>query len=262
VNEYPLKSFLDEQVIIFNHRSFIAHDPICIPHQFSKLQDIEIMGFMASTLAWGQRTTIIKNCNKLIELMDGEPYHFIINPDQAALKAMVSFAHRTFNGVDLLYFISFFNQYYKEHNSLESAFSRHLSDHDLHVGPSISGFHKTFFSLKNAPARTQKHVATPDRKSACKRLNMFLRWMVRKDNNGVDFGLWTSISMSQLICPLDVHVSKVAYQLGLINTSRSDWRTALELTAILRQFDPIDPAKYDFALFGLGAFSKKPMEAN
>lgn len=260
MNELELKTFLDQQADYFNSPAFIPHDPISIPHRFSLLQDIEIMGFLAATLAWGQRVTIIKNCEHLIELMGGEPYQFVLQPDKASVNAMAGFAHRTFNAVDLRYFIQFFHSFYQEHQSLETAFSRFMSEDDLHVGPALSGFHRLFFSLEKAPSRTRKHVATPERKSACKRLNMFLRWMVRKDNKGVDFGLWQSINMAQLICPCDVHVNRVATELKLIAKPKSDWNTALELTAKLREFDPQDPVKYDFALFGLGAFAKYPMK--
>jgi uncharacterized protein (TIGR02757 family) len=262
VNELELKTFLDQQANYYNSPAFVPHDPVSIPRRFSLLQDIEIMGFLAATLAWGQRVTIIQNCERLIEMMGGEPYQFMLHPDKASLKAMSSFVHRTFNGIDLQYFIRFFHSFYREHYSLESAFSRYISEVDLHVGPALSGFHKLFFSMKDAPSRTRKHVATPERKSACKRLNMFLRWMVRKDNKGVDFGLWQSIKTAQLVCPCDVHVNRIATELGLIAKPKSDWQTALELTSKLRDFDPQDPVKYDFALFGLGAFAKSPMKGH
>ncbi len=259
MNKPALKAFLDEQVNHYNHPAFISHDPISIPHRFTLLQDIEIMGFLAATLAWGQRSTIIQNCSRLIEWMGGEPYAFVLKPDKAGLKLMENFVHRTFNSHDLLYFLEFFQWYYQRHESLENAFSRFISPEHEHVGQALFGFHDLFFSLPNSPQRTRKHVATPDRKSACKRLNMFLRWMVRKDNKGVDFGLWHSIEMKQLICPCDVHVCRVATELGLMSKPKSDWQTALTLTQKLKQFDPLDPVKYDFALFGIGAFAKNPM---
>ena len=251
-----LKAFLDEKVEVYNQPGFIADDPVSIPHLFSKKQDIEISGFWAAVLAWGQRKTIIRKCRELFELMDNAPHDFLLNHQEEDLKPFLSFRHRTFNATDTLYFIEFLSWYYRQHSSLETAFSRFLKANDEHVGPGLIGFHELFFSLPDAPARTRKHIATPARKAACKRLVMFLRWMVRKDQKGVDFGLWEEIKPSQLVCPCDVHVDRVARRLGLISRKQTDWQTALELTDRLKEFDPEDPVKYDFALFGLGVEEK------
>lgn len=251
-NFEDLKTFLDEKVAQYNAPDFIEFDPISIPHQFSKKQDIEIMGFWASILAWGQRKTIINKCNELIELMDGQPHDFIVNHQESDLKPFLSFKHRTFNDIDTLYFLSFFQWYYQNHDSLEEAFSQYINKGDDTVENALKGFHTFFFSLEDYPQRTKKHIATPDRNSACKRINMFLRWMVREDDNGVDFGIWDQIKMSQLVCPCDVHVGRVAQKLGIISTDKYNWKTALELTERLKEMDPEDPVKYDFALFGLG----------
>jgi len=245
-------ALLDQKVVQYNRPNFIPNDPISIPHQFSRLQDIEIMGLWAAVLAWGQRKTIINKCNELIQLMDVTPYDFIKNHQEADLKRFLHFKHRTFNATDTLYFLHFFKNYYDQHNSLEYAFAHALTSDAPHVGGGLAAFHDLFFSLEDFPERTRKHIATPLRKSSCKRLNMFLRWMVRKDDKGVDFGLWTTISPAQLICPCDVHVDRVARKLGLIQRPQTDWQTALELTENLKLLDPNDPVKYDFALFGLG----------
>jgi uncharacterized protein (TIGR02757 family) len=247
-----LLSFLEVKYKQYNRPDFIENDPISIPHQFSKLQDIEIMGFWAAILAWGQRKTIINKCNELIHLMDNAPYDFIKNHRETDLKVFLSFKHRTFNATDTLYFISFFQQYYQHNHSLEAAFTKYLAPTHTDVEAGIAGFHTDFFNLAYAPQRTQKHIATPIKGSSCKRINMFLRWMVRKDINSVDFGLWQNIRPDQLVCPCDVHVDRVARKLGLITRPKTDWQTAIELTKNLKQFDPLDPVKYDFALFGLG----------
>lgn len=251
-NSGSLRLFLNQKVKYYNTPEFISTDPISIPHQFSKLQDIEIAGFFAATLAWGNRTSILNSCNRLMQLMDHAPYDFIIRHEEKDLHRFLNFKHRTFNATDALYFIHFFKNYYKTHHSLETAFAKSISPEDENVEAALSGFHEYFFSLEEAPGRTRKHVATPIRNSACKRLNMFLRWMVRKDDCGVDFGVWKKISPSQLICPCDVHVERVARKLGLISGKQVNWKTALELTDGLKEFDAADPVKYDFALFGLG----------
>jgi uncharacterized protein (TIGR02757 family) len=270
-----IKSFLDAKVAQYNRLEFIQNDPIVIPHQFMLKQDIEIMGFWAATLAWGQRVTIINKCRELITLMDGAPYDFIINHQEPDLKKLLNFKHRTFNDIDTLYFISFFKQHYEKYDSLEDAFLppsplKELNAPQSHEGSnnqtssspsggwevsaesSLNHFRSYFFSLPDFPHRTKKHVSSPSQKSTCKRLNMFLRWMVRKDDAGVDFGIWNRISPADLICPCDLHVDRVARKLKLITRKQTDWQTALELTEHLRQFDPLDPVKYDFALFGLG----------
>lgn len=251
-----IKSFLDQKVSAYNQQSFIELDPISIPHMFSKKQNIEIAGFFAATLAWGQRKTIINKCLELMLMMDNEPHDFMLHHCESDLKPFLGFKHRTFNDLDTLYFIEFFSWYYKEHESLEDAFSIGWTPEVDIVGNCLANFHDYFFQLPHAPYRTRKHVATPKRNSACKRLNMFLRWMVREDVQGVDFGIWKAIKPYQLVCPCDLHVDRVARKLGLITRKQTDWQTALELTGRLREFDPQDPVKYDFALFGLGVEEK------
>ncbi|MEQ9099942.1 MAG: TIGR02757 family protein [Imperialibacter sp.] len=247
-----LKTLLDQKVDEYNRPFFIEKDPVCIPHSFTTKQDIEIAGFFAATLAWGQRVTIINKCRELFTLMDDAPHQFVLNHSESDLKTLLKFKHRTFNTTDLLYFIQFFREHYTNHDSLESAFSNSMKPGDETIENCLIGFHDLFFSLPEFPARTRKHIATPKRKSACKRINMFLRWMVRKDDRGVDFGLWETISPSQLVCPCDLHVDRVARNFGLITRKQTDWQTALELTQNLRQMDSSDPVKYDFALFGMG----------
>lgn len=244
-----LKEFLDKKVDFYNNPSFIQNDPILIPHQFSLKQDIEIMGFFAATLAWGQRKTIILKCFELVDRMNGEPYRFIKQHAEADLKSLLGFKHRTFNDTDLLYFIDFLHRHYTHYDSLEDAFLPNGRFSSIEY--SLISFNRYFFDHENAPRRTQKHVATPERKSTCKRLNMFLRWMVRDDEKGVDFGIWKRIPQSALICPIDVHVDRTARNMGLISCKQTDWKTALELTGNLRSLDADDPVKYDFALFGL-----------
>lgn len=252
-----IKSLLDEWVERYNTPSFIEDDPISIPHLFTRKQDIEIMGFWAATLAWGQRKTIINKSKELIALMGNSPYEFVLNHKDEDLKAFEKFVHRTFNATDALYFIDFFKRWYSTHNSLEQAFSQGMQKNDLTIENGLNHFRKTFFEVDYAPQRTGKHIASPDRNSACKRINMFLRWMVRKDDKGVDFGIWKEIKASQLVCPLDVHVERVARGLGLLKRKPTDWHAALELTQELRSFDKEDPVKYDFALFGMGVNEEK-----
>ena len=247
-----LKDFLDRKVDEYNRPSFIADDPISIPHFFTKQQDIEIAGFFAAVFAWGNRTTIINKSKELVKLMDNAPFDFICTHQESDLKSLLEFKHRTFNTTDLLYFISFLQHHYKNNKTLEPAFSKWMDPKDENIENALRGFHHYFFSLPDVPARTKKHIATPDRNSTCKRLNMFLRWMVRKDKAGVDFGIWKKIKPSQLVCPIDLHVARVAQRFNLVHRKQVDWITALELTEQLKKFDPHDPAKYDFALFGLG----------
>jgi uncharacterized protein (TIGR02757 family) len=252
-----LKSFLDKKVNEYNRPGFIKDDPICVPHLFSKKQDIEIAGFFAAMFSWGNRTTIINKSKELMTLMDNNPYQFIMQHKETDLKAFLHFKHRTFNTTDLLYFIQFFRHHYSINNSLESAFFNNKIIKQLnHVESALMFFHNYFFSLPHAPARTRKHISTPAKKSACKRLNMYLRWMVRKDKQGVDFGIWKKIKPSELICPLDVHVARVARHFKLLERKATDWQAAEELTANLRILDADDPVKYDFALFGLGVTEK------
>jgi len=245
-----LKQFLDEKSDLYNQPGFIENDPISIPHAFKKKQDIEIAGLFASVLAWGQRKTIIRKCRELLAMMDNDPHQFILTHRAKDLTAFEKFKHRTFNATDTLYFIAFLKWYYQTHSSLEEAFK--ISVDDKNVGGALVNFHQMFFSLIDHPRRTQKHIATPERKSTCKRLNMYLRWMVRNDRKGVDFGIWNSILPSQLICPCDLHVDRVARKLKLIKRKQTDWITATELTSNLQKLDSSDPVKYDFALFGLG----------
>lgn len=247
-----LKDYLDEAVLRYNQPDFIIDDPISIPRQFTRKQDIEMMGFWASMLAWGNRRTIIKKCQELVNLMDGTPYDFVRHHSEEDLKRFMHFKHRTFNATDALYFLHFFRHHYSLSDTLETAFTQNFSPSEPTVEKALIDFHNYFFSLSDFPVRTRKHMATPARNSACKRLNMFLRWMVRRDEAGVDFGIWHNISPRQLICPCDVHVERVARRLGLITRPKSDWKTALELTENLRKLDAEDPVKYDFALFGLG----------
>lgn len=259
MNHNALKDFLNRQYLLYNRPDFIVNDPISIPHQFNKLQDIEIMGFWTAVLAWGQRKTIINKTKELIQLMDGAPFDFISNHDEKDLKRFSNFKHRTFNFTDTLYFIHFFKKFYSTHSSLEEAFIFPGYQKEETVENFLVHFHKLFFDDPHSPHRTKKHVPTPNSKSTCKRLNMFLRWMVRKDDMGVDFGLWKLLRTDQLICPLDVHVERIARQLNLIKRKQTDWLTAKELTWSLKQFDADDPVKYDFALFGTGVMEKNGM---
>lgn len=236
----------------YNRPSFIERDPIGIPHRFTRRQDIEIMGFWAAVLAWGQRPVILKKSNELIELMDGVPYDFVRNHEESDLKRFLAFKHRTFNATDALYFLHFFHQYYQANDSLEDAFLTDSSETAETVEPALIAFHDRFCCDPFFPDRTRKHIATPARNSSCKRLLMFLRWMVRKDERRVDFGLWTRLRPNQLVIPIDVHVNRVARTLGLLTRPQTDWKAALALTETLRQFDSADPVRYDFALFGLG----------
>ncbi|HET7119271.1 MAG TPA: TIGR02757 family protein [Hanamia sp.] len=259
-NIIDLKKFLDRKVIEFNNPSFIKDDPVSIPHLFSKKQDIEIAGFFAAIFAWGIRKTIINKCKLLMQLMDNSPHDFCINHTDNNLKRLERFCHRTFNDTDLLYFISFLKFHYSKHKSLESAFFNkeglNQSNDSNVIEKSLNHFYQYFFSLEDVPQRTKKHIASPQRNSSCKRLNMYLRWMVRNDDKGVDFGIWEKISPSQLICPVDVHVARVAKHFNLLKRKQTDWIAAIELTEALRNMDKNDPVKYDFALFGLGVLEK------
>jgi len=247
-----LSDLLNKKVDYYNQPSFISNDPISVPHLFTKPQDIEIAGFFAAVFAWGNRTTIIQKSKELMGLMDNSPHEFCLHHDLEGLKRLGQFKHRTFNTTDLLYFIEFLKLHYSGHKSLETAFTRYGTTTE----EMLSGFHDYFFSLADVPERTKKHIATPERRSTCKRLNMFLRWMARKDDKGVDFGIWKNISPSELICPVDLHVARVARKLKLLERKQTDWQAALELTENLRAFDRNDPVKYDFALFSMGVMEK------
>lgn len=254
MNTKQLKIFLDKKVSQYNTIDFIENDPISIPHLFSAKEDIEIMGFFASIFAWGQRKTIINKCKELISLFDDNPHDFILHHSAKDLKPLDTFKHRTFNATDLRYFISFLKMHYSRHKSLETAFFPKQKKYNAKEG--LIHFYNYFFSLKNLENRTRKHIATPLQNSTCKRLNMYLRWMIRKDNNGVDFGIWESVSPAQLYCPLDLHVDKIARKLHLITRKQNDWQTVEELTSNLKKLDSADPVKYDFALFGLGVMEE------
>lgn len=247
---------MDKKVEEYNRPAFIPHDPISIPHRFSKKGDIEIAGFFASIFAWGNRTTIINKTTELMKLMEDAPHDFILHHSDNDLQTLLRFKHRTFNTTDLLYFLLFLKHHYKKNASLEAAFTKWMNDGDENIENGLIGFHDYFFSLEDAPVRTKKHIATPSRGSTCKRLCMFLRWMVRSDDCGVDFGIWKNISPSQLVCPIDVHVGRVARSFNLISRKQTDWLTALELTAQLKKMNALDPVKYDFALFSLGVMQK------
>jgi uncharacterized protein (TIGR02757 family) len=244
-----LKEFLDAKADQFNVPGFIENDPVSIPHRFTRKQDIEISGLFAATLAWGQRVTIIKKCIELMDRMGHAPYDFIMHHREKDLKALRGFKHRTFNDTDLQFFVESLRHFYSQHASLEEAFFPGETEHTIEKG--LIQFHQVFFQIDH-PSRTRKHVATPERNSTCKRLAMYLRWMVRSDDRGVDFGIWKRISPSQLVCPCDLHVDRVARRLKLIKRKQTDWQTVLELTDQLRKLDPVDPVRYDFALFGLG----------
>ena len=251
-----LKKFLDKKAAEYNRPPFIEADPICIPHLFSKQQDIEIAGLFAALFAWGNRTIIINKSRELLKRMDNAPHDFVLGYTPANLKEILGFKHRTFNDTDLLYFISFLHYHYRNHNSLETAFIKGMHKDDDDTENALNGFYNYFFSLEDVPARTKKHIASPAKKSSCKRLNMYLRWMVRRDKKGVDFGIWRNISPAQLVCPIDVHVARVAKRFDLLQRKQVDWLAAVELTTNLRELDPSDPTKYDFALFGLGVIEK------
>lgn len=249
-----LKEFLDEKYNYFNSSQFIETDPISIPHQFKKKEDIEIAGFLTATIAWGQRKTIINNATKLVEWMDYEPHHFITTSSAKEIKVFHRFVHRTFSGIDCEYFIQSLKNIYKKHKGLEQAFYKGYKKENS-IKDSIIEFRKLFFELKY-PSRTLKHVSDPAANSSAKRLNMYLRWMVRKDNKGVDFGIWNFFSPKHLYCPLDIHSGNTARELGLLSRTQNDWKAVEELTSQLRLLDANDPIKYDFALFGLGAIEK------
>ncbi len=250
-----LTEFLDAKAEQYNHTNFIDSDPIGIPHRFSKKEDIEIAGLLSATIAWGQRKTIINNAERMIEMMDFSPHEFVLNYEESDLKRFDSFKHRTFNADDFRYFVKALRHIYNSHNGLERAFSDGLSSNSQNCLSAIENFRSLFFEVANLEnQRTQKHVSSPSKGSASKRLIMFLRWMARKDNCGVDFGIWHSISPSLLSCPLDVHSGNVARKLGILKRTQNDWKAVCELDIQLRKMDSKDPAKYDFALFGLGVF--------
>ena len=246
-----LKEFLDEKVILYNNPKFIESDPIQIPHQFSLKEDIEISGFLTATISWGNRKSIIKNAKSMMALLDHAPHDFVMNHSEQDLETLKPFVHRTFNGDDLSQFVKSLKHIYIQHNGLENLFSKHATSDSLQ--PSIHQFKQVFFENEHLQ-RTQKHISDPLKNSAAKRINMYLRWMVRNDNTGVDFGIWNSLSPAQLSCPLDVHSGNVARKLGVLTRKQNDGKALTELDLALRKLDKTDPVKYDFALFGLGVF--------
>ena len=246
-----LKEFLDEKVVLYLKPNFISEDPISIPHRFTKKEDIEIAAFLSATIAWGRRPMILKNAAKMMQIMDHSPHDFILNATNTEIQKSLDFCHRTFQGIDFQTFIYALRNIYQNHNGLEACFYTEKED----MSEGISNFKQTFFSIEHQQ-RTRKHISDPLKGSASKRLIMFLRWMVRPDRNGVDFGIWKSLNPSQLSCPLDVHTANVGRKLGLITRKENDWKTVKELDVHLRSFCKEDPAKYDFALFGLGVYEK------
>lgn len=248
-----IKELLDEKYFQFNNTAFIETDPISIPHQFSKKEDIEIASLLVATIAWGQRISIINNGNKLMRLMNDEPHDFILNFSKKDAVRFEDFVHRTFNSTDCVFFLNALKNIYTKHGGLEMAFSTNFSSKELDVKNAITNFRKLFLSTVHEH-RSEKHISNPSMKSSAKRLCMFLRWMVRKDKHGVDFGIWKSIKSAQLCLPLDLHTGNVSRKLGLLQRTQNDWQAVEEITSVLRNFDKNDPIKYDFSLFGLGAF--------
>jgi len=248
-----LKEFLDEKVILYNNPKFIESDPIQIPYRFSLKEDIEIAAFLTAIISWGNRTMIIKNASKMMDLLDNSPYDFVLNHQEKDLETLNNFVHRTFNNIDLQQFIKSLQHIYKNHDGLENILS--IKDNSNTYQTTISEFKNVFFEIKHQQ-RTQKHISNPLKNSAAKRINMFLRWMVRNDKTGVDFGLWQKHNPANLSCPLDVHSGNVARKLKLLLRTQNDWKAVAELDKNLRNLDKKDPVKYDFALFGLGVFEK------
>ena len=253
MNKRELKAFLDAKVEQYNKPKFVESDPIQIPHRYSLKEDIEISAFLTATIAWGNRKMIINNADRMMALLGDSPYDFIMNHKSHQLDNLDGFVHRTFNAEDLKFFIKSLKNIYENHNGMESIFQKHATHSSIQ--PAIHEFKKLFFNLQHLP-RTQKHVGDPRKGSAAKRLNMMLRWFIRYDNAGVDFGIWKNISPSILSCPLDVHSGNVARKLGLLHRKQNDSKALYELDLELRTLDSLDPVKYDFALFGLGVFEK------
>ncbi|WP_335965261.1 TIGR02757 family protein [Galbibacter sp. PAP.153] len=246
-----LKEFLDERVAYYNHPRFIETDPIQVPHQFKQKEDIEIAGFLAATIAWGNRKSIIKNADKMMKLMGNSPYDFVMGHHENQLENLLPFVHRTFNGHDFIQFIKSLQHIYLNRGGMETLFKEHATNTSMQ--PAIAKFKEVFFEMEHLP-RTQKHISNPLKGSSAKRINMFLRWMVRNDNCGVDLGIWKDLSPALLSCPLDVHSGNVARKLGLLKRKQNDAKALAELDNNLRKLDALDPVKYDFALFGLGVF--------
>lgn len=247
-----IKDLLDFKAELYERQEFIVNDPVSVPHQFSLKEDIEISAFLAAILSWGQRKTILSKSRQLMQLMDYDPYNFIMNASDSDLNVFKTFTHRTFNGIDCIFFIKSLKNIYIGQGGLETLFKY---TNTIGVRQAIIDFRRFFLAIPH-PLRSEKHLPDPSSGSSAKRINMFLRWMVRQDSRGVDFGIWKSVSLSKLYCPLDIHSGHVARKLGLIKRNQNDWLALEELMTILRQFDPEDPVKYDFALFGLGIFEK------
>ena len=251
MNNAELKEFLNAKVIQYNTIDFIEPDPISVPHRYKLKEDIEIAGFLAATIAWGNRSMITKNGHRMMDLMGDSPFDFVMSHNEFQLERLENFVHRTFNSDDFKHFISALKHIYTKHNGLENIFTIHQTLDSLQ--PAIQQLHNAFFEIPHFD-RTKKHVANPSKGSVSKRINMYLRWMIRHDNEGVDFGLWKSISPAKLSCPLDVHSGNVARKLGILNRKQNDIKALAELDNSLRLLDKNDPVKYDFALFGLGIF--------
>jgi len=248
-----LKGFLDEKVVKFNQPTFIETDPIQVPRKFTLKEEIEIAGFLTATIAWGNRTAIIKNAERLMFLMGNQPFDFILNASTSEINQLKHFIHRTFNGKDCIYFIHSLRNIYQYHGGLQAVFEKGFKIENS-VKSSLTYFYEIFFELSGE--RTRKHISNVQKGSSGKRLNMFLRWMIRDDKCGVDFGIWNGIPVSELMLPLDVHTGNVGRKLGILHRKSNDWKAVEEITNSLRKFDSADPVKYDFALFGLGAFEK------
>ena len=254
MDKKELKEFLDEKAAFYETPDFITTDPIQIPAQFSLKQDIEIAGFLTATIAWGNRKSILTNARKMMNIMGQTPFDFVMNYDEEKHSELLEgFVHRTFNSIDLSYFIKALQHLYDSYGNMENFFIQYKNKDRLN--DAISHFKNEFFNLPH-PERTKKHVSDPLKNSAAKRINMFFRWMVRPNTNGVDFGIWEQLSPFQLSCPLDVHSGNVARKLGLLKRKQNDAKALLELDTQLRLMDKKDPAKYDYALFGLGVFEK------
>jgi len=245
-----IKEFLDSKLPSYNQKKFIENDPISIPHLFSKKEDIEISGFLTATISWGNRASIITNSRRIMEWMDYRPYEFIIGHSKNDLKLFSTFVHRTFNSNDCIFFLKSLQNIYMNHGGLESSFA-HAKEDKFDLIDHIMAFRYKFLEIPHV-VRVEKHISNPAKNSAAKRLCMFLRWMVRNDKKGVDFGIWTSISPAQLCLPLDVHTGNISRKLGLLKRTQNDWQAVMEITNVLKSFDDKDPIKYDFALFGLG----------